>query len=58
MAILSLGIAVIGGGGFIEARNSVSTAPSMQRSVKSDNLMEMYARQAREGMLLQKAPYK
>lgn len=56
MAILSLGIAVIGGGGFIEARN-IAAAP-VQRSVKSDNLMEMYARQAREAMLLQKAPLK
>lgn len=57
MAILSLGIAVIGGGGFIEARNIVPT-PSTQRSVKSTDLMEMYARQAREAMLLQKAPLK
>lgn len=56
MAILSLGIAVIGGGGFIEARN-IAAAP-VQRSVKSDNLMEMYARQAHEAMLLKKAPLK
>lgn len=57
MAILSLGIAVIGGGGFIEARNIVTT-PSLQRSVKSSDLMEMYTRQAREAMLMQKAPLK
>lgn len=57
MAILSLGIAVIGGGGFIEARNIVTTPP-MQRSDKSSDLMEMYTRQAREAMLLQRTPLK
>lgn len=56
MAILSLGIVVIGGGGFIEAQNTALTP--MQRSVKSTDLMEMYARQAREAVVLQKTPLK
>lgn len=49
-AALLLSMVVIGGGGLIRAQKSTP----MQRGVKSDNLVEMYARQAREASVLQK----
>lgn len=46
-----LGLAVIGGGGLIQAR--ITDGKPIQRTTSSD-LMDLYARQAREAMVLQK----
>lgn len=53
-AALLLSLAVIGGGGLIRAQ--MEKASPMQRSIKSDNLMEHYARQARQASLLKTTP--
>lgn len=53
-AMLLLSLAVIGGGGLIRAQ--IEKASPMQRSIKSDNLMEHYARQARQASLLKTTP--
>lgn len=55
-AALLLGLAVIGGGGLIRAQ--VEKASPMQRGMKSGDLMELYARQAHQALLLQKTPVK
>lgn len=51
---LCFGITIIGGGGFVmaQSRNDLS----LKDKNKTSNLMELYARQAHESLLIQKAP--